>query len=114
MNLKILTLATTLALAPAALFAQPVTTPAATHPYNVHQRKENQQDRIGQGVRKGTLRPSETARLERQEVRINREERGMRSRNNGHLTRQDHRILRHQQNRESKRIFRMKHNARGR
>ena len=114
MNIRIFALATTLALAPAVLFAQPVTTPAVTHPYNIHQRKVNQQDRIGQGVRKGTLRPSETARLERQEVRINREERGMRARNNGHLTRQNRRTLRHQQNRESKRIFRLKHNARGR
>jgi hypothetical protein len=36
----------------------------------------------------------------------------MRAQNNGHLTRQDRRILAHQQNVESRRIYRDKHNQR--
>jgi hypothetical protein len=36
----------------------------------------------------------------------------MRARDNGHLTRRDRRILSRQQNRESARIYRDKHNAR--
>jgi len=99
-----LALAATLALAPAALLAQP--------PHTINQRKENQQDRIGQGVKSGQLTAGETARLEHQERGINREERGMRAQDNGHLTRQDRRTLHHQQNVESHRIYRDKHNGR--
>jgi len=98
-------LAATLALSPAALVAQ-----APLH--HINQRKENQQDRIAQGVKSGQLTPAETARLEHRETRINREERHMRATDNGHLTRQDRRVLTRQQNRESTRIYRDKHNAR--
>jgi uncharacterized protein HemX len=78
----------------------------------IYQRKDNQQDRISQGVRNGQLTPRETTHLERQESRINREEHYMRSQNHGRLTRQDRRILSRQQNRESHRIYRDKHNYR--
>ena len=44
-------------------------------------------------------------------VGINREESRMRARDNGHLTRHDRKTLRRQQNHESRRIFRDKHNA---
>ena len=78
----------------------------------VGQRKENQQDRIGQGVKSGQLTAGETSRLEHQEAGINREERGMRAQDNGHLTKQDRQTIHHQQNQESRRIYRDKHNAR--
>jgi hypothetical protein len=55
---------------------------------------------------------SETRTLERQEHGINREERGMRAQNNGHLIKQDWKTIRRQQNQESRRIYRKKHNAR--
>lgn len=100
-----LALAATLALTPVALLAQ-------APPHDINQRKENQQDRIAQGVKSGQLTAGETARLEHQERGINREERGMRAQDNGHLTRQDRRALNHQQNVESRRIYRDKHNAR--
>ena len=108
MNFKTLALAATLALVPAAMFAQATTT-TTTKPATINQRKENQQDRIAQGVKKGTLSPAETARLEHQEAGINKEERGMRAQDNGHLTAQDRATLRHQQNVESKRIYNTKH-----
>ena len=78
----------------------------------VGQRKENQQDRIAQGVKSGQLTAGETGRLEHQEAGINREERGMRAQDNGHLTTQDRKTLHAQQNQESRRIYRDKHNAR--
>jgi len=101
----------------AAIFAAPALMVAQTptpgrNDWNINQRKYDQQQRIGQGVRSGQLTPGETARLERQERGINREERGMRAQDNGHLTAQDRVTLHHQQNQESRRIYRDKHNGR--
>lgn len=106
MNLRTLALVTTLALTSAATFAQ------ATPSRDINQRKENQQDRIGQGITSGQLTARESSHLEHQESGINREERGMRAQDNGHLTRQDRRTVRAQQNKESRRIYRDKHNTR--
>ncbi|MDQ2835592.1 MAG: hypothetical protein M3Y50_17990 [Acidobacteriota bacterium] len=114
MNVTRLALIATLALTPSLVFAQ-ATAPAPTpgqHDHNINQRKENQQDRIGQGVKSGQLTAGETSHLEHQEAGINKEERGMRSQDNGHLTRQDRKTLHQQQNQESRRIYRDKHNAR--
>jgi hypothetical protein len=46
-----------------------------------------------------------------QEGGINREEHAMRAQDNGHLTKQDRRVIHAQQNQESRRIYRDKHNA---
>jgi hypothetical protein len=101
MKLTHLALAAALAFAPAALFAQ-----------NINDRKVDQQDRIAQGTRSGQLTAGETSRLEHQQSGINKEERGMRAQDNGRLTARDRKTLHRQQNVESKRIFRDKHNAR--
>jgi len=113
-------LAMGLASADAALAQQSSTsgsqqTPAASapaKPATINQRKENQQDRIAQGVKSGQLTAGETAHLEHQEAGINKEERGMRAQDNGKLTKQDRKTLNKQQNQESRRIYRDKHNAR--
>jgi hypothetical protein len=106
MKLTHAALAVTLAFAPAALFAQ-----TATPPPDINQRKVDQQDRIAQGVKSGELTAGETSRLEHQEAGINHEERGMKAQDNGHLTAQDRKTLTDQQNVESKRIYRDKHNT---
>ncbi len=96
----------------AAMLAAPALMSAQTpgrNDWNIHQRKVNQQRRIANGVADGRLRPGQTARLERQEQGINREERGMRAQNNGRLTAQDRRTIHRQQNQESRRIYRDKH-----
>jgi hypothetical protein len=111
MNLARLALIASLTLAPAAVFAQSTPTPGQ-HDYNIHQRKTDQRGRIAQGVRSGQLTAGETSRLEHQEAGINKEERGMRAQDNGHLTRSDRRTLHQQQNQESRRIYRDKHNGR--
>jgi hypothetical protein len=101
----------------AAILASPIVMVAQTptpgrNDYNIHQRKVDQQQRIAQGVGSGQLTPGETSRLEHQEAGINREERGMRAQDNGHLTAQDRQTIHHQQNQESRRIYRDKHNSR--
>jgi hypothetical protein len=117
MNLTRLALIGSLALAPAAVFAQTNTIPTPTpgqHDHDINARKTDQQERIGQGVKSGQLTAGETSRLEHQEAGINREERGMRAQDNGHLTRTDRKTLHQQQNQESRRIYRDKHNGKTR
>jgi hypothetical protein len=111
MNMTKLILIASLTLAPAAIFAQTTPTPGQ-HDYDINQRKVDQQDRIAQGVRSGQLTAGETGRLEHQEAGINREERGMRAQDNGHLTKSDRQTIHQQQNQESRRIYRDKHNGR--
>ncbi|MBB5058504.1 hypothetical protein HDF16_003218 [Granulicella aggregans] len=108
MNFKHSLLAAALILAPVCTFAQ---TPAPAQP-TINQRKADQQQRIGNGVKSGQLTARETGHIEHQEAGINKEERGMRAQDNGHLTRQDRKTINRQQNKESKRIYRDKHNAR--
>lgn len=114
MQITRLALALTFAAAPVALLAQTPTTSttATTPPHTINQRKENQQDRIGQGVKSGQLTAGETSHLEKQESAINHEERSMRAQDNGHLTKADRSLINKQQNQESKRIYRDKHNRR--
>jgi len=116
MNLTKLALIASLALAPAAIFAQtPTPTPTpGKNDYNINQRKTDQQQRIGQGVKSGQLTAGETSHLEHQEAGINKEERGMRAQDNGHLTKSDRKTIHKQQNQESRRIYRDKHNAKAR
>jgi len=95
------------ALASAALFVA-----SSASADEINQRKENQQDRIGQGVQSGQLTAGETARLETKESALNHEERDMRKLDNGKLTAQDRRTINRQQNRLSRNIYRDKHNKR--
>jgi hypothetical protein len=99
----------------AALVALPVSSAFAQTTYSerhhIAARKTDQQHRIAQGARSGQLTPHETSHLEHQEAHINHEERGMRAQDNGHLTARDRHTLARQQNAESGRIYRDKHNA---
>jgi hypothetical protein len=72
-------------------------------------RKDNQQDRIAQGVKSGELTPGETARLERKEGALNQEVRAERTLNNGKLTPAEKKQVNHQQNRLSRQIHTQKH-----
>jgi hypothetical protein len=76
----------------------------------IGQRKENQQDRIGQGIKSGQLTPGEAARLEGKEAKLNQETHQMREENGGKLTPQEHRQVNRQQNHLSRNIYRDKHN----
>jgi hypothetical protein len=78
----------------------------------INQRKENQQDRIANGIQDGQLTAGETKHLEKKETELNQEERDMRKLDNGHLTTADRATLNQQQNKLSSDIYKDKHNAR--
>jgi len=77
----------------------------------IHDRKENQQDRIANGVKNGSLTPRETAHLEHREANLNKEIRTERKQNGGNLTNNEKAQVNRQQNRLSRSIYRQKHDA---
>lgn len=85
-------------------------TAAGMNAETINQRRENQQDRIAQGVKSGSLTAGETARLETKEARVNREIRDDREDHNGHLTKAERAQINRQQNKLSRQIYRAKHN----
>ena len=98
--------------------AQDTSTPSTTTPSGtpapqptVQQRKENQQDRIANGVKSGQLTAGETANLETKEAAINGETRADRAANGGKLTEAEKQQINRQQNQLSKQIYNEKHNA---
>ena len=76
----------------------------------VDQREKNQQARIHQGVQSGELTRGEMRRLEAKEGRIKADE--MNAKADGKVTPAERRHIRREQNRESRRIYRLKHNNR--
>src|SRR5580698_8539974 len=103
MKTRLVILTATLALASSTLFGQ---TSA-----EINQRKQNQQDRIANGIDSGQLNAGETKNLERGETNLNRNERAMRADDDGHLTAADRSQLNHQENHLSNQIYQDKHNA---
>jgi len=84
---------------------------AAAQDNRIQERKENQQDRIAQGVRSGSLTPRETSHLENKEAGLNKEIRHDRRQNGGNLTNKEKAQVNRQQNHLSRDIYRDKHNA---
>jgi hypothetical protein len=76
----------------------------------IHQRRENQQARIANGVKNGSLSPRETAHLENREANLNQTIRADRAGDDGHLTPGERASINHRQNRISRSIYRDKHN----
>jgi hypothetical protein len=111
----ILSAAALIALCVPSAFAQQSSTSSTTtttdKPETIAQRKDNQQDRIAQGINSGQLTAGETKNLETKEAGINKEEHTMRSDDDGHLTAADRAKLNNQQNHLSNRIYDDKHNA---
>jgi hypothetical protein len=87
----------------------PAATPAPKP--TIAQRKENQQDRIANGVKSGQLTAGETANLETKEAAINGETKADRAANGGKLTAAEKAQINKQQNGVSKQIYADKHNA---
>jgi len=77
----------------------------------VNGRETNQQDRIANGVKNGTLTPGQTAHLENRENHIENQEKSDMAAHNGHLTKGEQRQLNREQNRTSRQIYRDKHSA---
>jgi len=78
----------------------------------INNRRENQQDRIAQGIASGELTAREAARLERGEAQLNAEVADMRQDNGGSLTKRDRIAINRQQNKLSREIYRQKHDGR--
>jgi hypothetical protein len=90
-----------------AMFAQTTTAPQN----KVDARRNNQQQRIAQGVKSGQLSDKETARLETKEHKLNQEVHTDRTANGGKLTAQERKQVNGQQNNLSNKIYDDKHNA---
>jgi hypothetical protein len=75
----------------------------------VNGREANQQNRIANGAKNGSLSPKQTSNLENREASVqNREKKDMAARN-GHLTKAEQNGINRQQNRISKSIYKDKH-----
>jgi hypothetical protein len=79
----------------------------------IQQRKENQQARIGNGVKNGTLSPKETVNLEKKEGALNHEIHHDRVQNGGNLTNKEKAQVNRQQNHLSRQIYKDKHDGPG-
>ena len=77
----------------------------------VGQRRQNQQDRIANGIRNGSMTAGETARTENREQGINQQIRADRQANGGKLTGSERAQINRQQNGASRQIYRQKHNG---
>jgi hypothetical protein len=74
----------------------------------VNGRETNQQNRIANGVKNGSLSPKQTSNLENREASVqNREKKDMAA-HNGHLTKAEQNGINRQQNRISKSIYKDK------
>lgn len=77
----------------------------------VGQRRENQQDRVANGIRNGSMSAGEAARTENREQGINQQVHADRTANGGKLTGQEKGQINREQNGASRQIYRQKHNA---
>jgi tellurite resistance protein len=75
----------------------------------VQKRLQNQDQRIDQGVKSGTLTPKEAGRLEADQARVQQTEERMKS--DGNLTGQERQKLNNMQDRSSRNIYNQKHDA---
>jgi hypothetical protein len=75
----------------------------------VNKRLGNQNRRINQGVKNGTLTKAQAGQLHKDDRQIRQEERDMASQNGGHITKQEQRTLNQQENKVSNQIYDEKH-----
>jgi hypothetical protein len=80
---------------------------------SVNERQQNQRERIRDGVQSGELTGVEAARLRRQDAQIRLNEARARQ-SGGEFTPQERARIQRQLNRESRRIYRQKHDAQDR
>ena len=75
------------------------------------QRQQRQQDRIANGIRNNKMTAGQAARDENHEQGINQQVRADRAGNGGKLTGQERAQVNHEQNRQSRQIYRQKHSG---
>ena len=94
---------------PALAFAQ--ATPATPATPGIDKRQAEQQKRIDQGVKSGRLSGREAAKLEKGQAKVQRME--DKAKGDGVVTAQERKRITHEQNKQSKRIARQKHDRQG-
>lgn len=82
---------------------------AQTATPNIDKRQANQEKRIEQGVKSGELTPKETANLEKREAKLQTDKEKAKA--DGVVTKKERAKLQHEANRDSKAIYRQKHDA---
>ena len=109
-NLKAAVAAIAVAIAGAA-FAQTTSTPpaGATATPGIDKRQANQEKRIEQGVKSGELTKKEAGRLEKRESKLQADKEKAQA--DGKVTKQERKQLQHEASRDSKAIYRQKHDA---
>jgi hypothetical protein len=90
-----------------AAFALPAL--AQTQTPVVDQRQANQQQRIEQGVKSGELTPKETAKLEKGQAKVEAMKEDAKA--DGKVTKAERKKLAKAQNKQSRKIYREKHDA---
>lgn len=78
-------------------------------PY-INKRARQEQRRIGEGIENGSLTVGEARRLEIEQAKLRRDEH--RAKADGVVTKQERRRLIREENRDSRDIYRLKHNRR--
>ena len=97
----------------AAVFVLGVSAVAMAGPRGINQREYREQRRINQGVRSGELTRREASRLEANMARIRTDERFARMTGGG-ISPREHARLERELNRESRGIYRQKHDGQDR
>lgn len=105
-TLRVLSLTLVIAALTASIAAAGTATPRVNH------RQVRQQERIAQGVRSGELTRGETARLEAGQAHVQNVK--ARAKADGVVTPAERAHMEHAQDRQSRHIYRMKHNAKTR
>jgi hypothetical protein len=75
----------------------------------VNGREQNQQKRIGNGIKNGKLNSQQATNLEKRETSVQKREQKDMAQHNGHLTKAEQKGINRQQNRISKSIYKDKH-----
>ena len=79
--------------------------------HSVNNRRGNEQSRIKQGEASGQITKGGANKLEAHQKAIHSQEHADRAADGGHLTAQDRHQLAREQNRQSQRVYKDKHNA---
>lgn len=83
---------------------------AQTNTPRIDQRQENQQKRIDNGVKSGALTAKETNNLDKREAKLEADKEAAKA--DGKVTAKERKKLKREENRDSKAIYKKKHNAR--
>lgn len=92
--------------------AQTPTTTEPEKPATINQRLENQKDRIQAGTKDDQLTKAERTHLKANDAAIHAQERVYRNANDGKLTSGERKQLNRELNRNSRQIYRARHNNR--